>query len=1002
MKQCGLLVFVDGSAYASLTVAAGGPTGNIEPFTPVAQSAVTGSGSPLDPIQVTTKVRAGSTGLELVQVDSYVRGRNTYRSELSLSNQDTAAHDVTVYRGMNCFSDYESPISSYGYASQASIGCTLASNGQGKTVSWGPITPGASFISAPLNNPSQGFSGYDGTVLPNTCQCDVLDYRSAVVRWGERLAGGKRATYSWDSRFSLDGRDPLQLELRSSESHVHVNEPVDLSVAVNNAYPSSAEIGSITVTLPPSAHYVGGTAKGLTNQQPSVAAGQITFTDLADVPASSRGELSFQVKFDAPGTMRAEATASAPTAFYAPAGDPSLLTVSATAVGTRPGTPSLIAPDQGDVVASGRLLVSWAAAKDAESYVVHVDGVAQAAVSKLRSTVTLTPGDHSIRVDAINGTGASPSEVATVFAIETDREARSAFSDKATKSQKAALASRFRPRFYFDGEEHWRPLDTKAFFAEGWHKLCVDRTSALPDRCRPLTRYADLFSCQTFADRLGRDDRECFGGSNAYIDIHGHKPSGYTGDLGECLRPVVWDCTDLQHSKVHYNVLVGRSRVYVDYWLFYRYNQWNPPIPPVEPDNHEGDWEGVTIWLMKRAPDRVHTVIFASHKDRSRYLRDVILPYNFTERSRVFIARGSHASYPRPCTYDCRQASGGLPETPYDGKSPWLQNEPSQCPAGKCLIALPADPVKPGSEARATPNTFSSWNGKWGKGVSAGCKLGKLPKVDAPFGCGPGSPGDQARFKRPWSLTQDRTGIATAASREVASAAATDSERVLCDDGWFGQGIVATVCDQPALDGYMALATEPDVPTTLALSTTADGTRTAASGGIAQAMADKPLPPLGRITVAGEASDSAVLSVRAIDAAGVIREAKIRRLGLTGEGTLDVRSNEKGTALAILRPDGGASVQELRLPRDSFAASARQTKRGTRVTLSTPVNGTAKLTLRRGARRLTTSVTLIARRNAVVLARLRARRRTVKPTSVTIAFRPVGGDPPQTITIRPR
>src|ERR1700760_2741713 len=70
--NCGTVLSVDvaGASPQSYGLSRAGAN----PFTQVSQSTVTGAGTSGDPYKVTTVVDAGSTGLRVTQVDSYVSG----------------------------------------------------------------------------------------------------------------------------------------------------------------------------------------------------------------------------------------------------------------------------------------------------------------------------------------------------------------------------------------------------------------------------------------------------------------------------------------------------------------------------------------------------------------------------------------------------------------------------------------------------------------------------------------------------------------------------------------------------------------------------------------------------------------------------------------------------------------------------------------------------------------------------------------------------------------
>ncbi len=71
---CGTLIAVNGVLYGPASIPAGGSASPRTAFTPASQT-VSGSGTPQDPRRITTVVDAGTSGLRLTEVDSYIDGR---------------------------------------------------------------------------------------------------------------------------------------------------------------------------------------------------------------------------------------------------------------------------------------------------------------------------------------------------------------------------------------------------------------------------------------------------------------------------------------------------------------------------------------------------------------------------------------------------------------------------------------------------------------------------------------------------------------------------------------------------------------------------------------------------------------------------------------------------------------------------------------------------------------------------------------------------------------
>jgi len=171
--------------------------------------------------------------------------------------------------------------------------------------------------------------------------------------------------------------------------------------------------------------------------------------------------------------------------------------------------------------------------------------------------------------------------------------------------------------------------------------------------------------------------------------------------------------------------------------------------------DHEGDWEGVTVVLRhSRGRLRPLGALYDAHGRSVRWQWADI--EHEGSRPKVYVAAGSHASYPAPCrANECDQRLSGtkVGDGGYDGEAPrwkyndgacdgfWLQNE--QLTHGPCLVALPS---------RRDERRGVLWNafaGRWGKARCAA--IGRVcVQVN-----GPKSPSLQDRFRWPDDPEQD-------------------------------------------------------------------------------------------------------------------------------------------------------------------------------------------------------------------------------------------------------
>ena len=102
-------------------------------------------------------------------------------------------------------------------------------------------------------------------------------------------------------------------------------------------------------------------------------------------------------------------------------------------------------------------------------------------------------------------------------------------------------------------------------------------------------------------------------------------------------------------SPVYYEAKAGH---YITYWFFYAYN--DGPFPGGA-DNHEGDWERISVKL--NAQNRATAVSYYQHEG-SKELPWGQVPKQEGSHPVVYAAKGSHASYATPGTYPLQKVAG--------------------------------------------------------------------------------------------------------------------------------------------------------------------------------------------------------------------------------------------------------------------------------------------------------------------------------------------------------
>ena len=321
-----------------------------------------------------------------------------------------------------------------------------------------------------------------------------------------------------------------------------------------------------------------------------------------------------------------------------------------------------------------------------------------------------------------------------------------------------ALAMQLRPRLLFDSHERWRPVAVDTFLAEPGHRLCREGSG-----CEPTTGIAQLNPRASSAD---------------YIDVEGEKENGAdfkSADPACRTQPPVVDCNAGPQAAIYYRRTTHEGRWYWDYWWFLRYNDYVGPLDEcnaVNCSDHEGDWEGMTVITTPSEQPVILGAIYAAHRNRV-LIEGNLLPLS-GGRPLVFVAAGTHASYPYRCRSSCRQYerladTARLPEDPHDGAAAWGENDDARCERDQCVRPVPE--VEPASDlALPLAASWAGWPGLWGKTCHAGCEFPLLQGS-------PRSPGLQVRFECPWAVT-DRALPAPDGSGLSRSERVGDAERL--------------------------------------------------------------------------------------------------------------------------------------------------------------------------------------------------------------------------------
>lgn len=209
-----------------------------------------------------------------------------------------------------------------------------------------------------------------------------------------------------------------------------------------------------------------------------------------------------------------------------------------------------------------------------------------------------------------------------------------------------ALALRYAPTLYFHPDETNFPMDPEVFLEQS-----VLRKDGQDE---PLAGRGDLSAdadgsygqWQQLKDSVGSGNRKAADGS-VYLD---HDDES----LGTDIR-----AGDPANSKLLYQY--DRNTNTLSYFFFYGYNEGPQGVGDIQ--NHEGDWERITVQLDEN--DQPTEVRYSAHDGQG-----AVRPWSEASENGhpvVYVAKGSHASLPEPGDWKTN-AYGILDEGSRDGR----------------------------------------------------------------------------------------------------------------------------------------------------------------------------------------------------------------------------------------------------------------------------------------------------------------------------------------------
>jgi hypothetical protein len=205
--SCGTFVALGGNVF-------GPSSGNATTvaYTPVSQAPVSGSGSSAEPFRVLTVADAAQAGVRVQQIDSYVIGAQSYRTDVQLTNGGPARVVGTLYRYGDCYLQNED--TGFGRVDNGSPACIVDPAAGQRIEQWTPLTPGSHFFEGHY---AEGYGLIAQQVqFPDTCACAEQVDNGAGLSWALSIEPGQSLTFSQETFFSPTGRGPIVESFASS------------------------------------------------------------------------------------------------------------------------------------------------------------------------------------------------------------------------------------------------------------------------------------------------------------------------------------------------------------------------------------------------------------------------------------------------------------------------------------------------------------------------------------------------------------------------------------------------------------------------------------------------------------------------------------------------------------------------------------------------------------------------------------------------------------------
>ena len=140
-------------------------------------------------------MNVGATGLEITQVDTYVRGEEAYRTDVTVKNGGGGTVAGILYRAGDCYLQGSDVGFGFEDPSRKAVGCSANANNTppGRIEQFYPVTGGNQYLEGAYGTDVWTRIGSIPQGLPNTCRCGEQLDNGAGLSWGFSLGSGRQS-----------------------------------------------------------------------------------------------------------------------------------------------------------------------------------------------------------------------------------------------------------------------------------------------------------------------------------------------------------------------------------------------------------------------------------------------------------------------------------------------------------------------------------------------------------------------------------------------------------------------------------------------------------------------------------------------------------------------------------------------------------------------------------------------------------------------------------------